>query len=207
MKIDFSFFKYLPAWLKTSLVLMVAVIGIVVFFVYARVTNTDETLCLSCHPVIYRQWKESKFHPQTVSCYECHSPHYGAFPEVGESLYHHYLSIVIPEKFHADHQTLNANCLRCHGDIPQLKEVKKTRIVKISHKKHFKGEKVKIDNCLDCHFSISHDKFSIETNRPKMHGCFTGDCHKAERKDDKCDLCHFVKLVETEKTLEKTTAR
>jgi hypothetical protein len=40
-----------------------------------------------------------------------------------------------------------------------------------------------------------------------MHGCFTGDCHKAERKDDKCDLCHFVKLVETEKTLEKTTAR
>ena len=51
MKIDLSFFKYLPTWLKTTMVLAVVFIGVVVFFVYARVTNTDETLCLSCHPV------------------------------------------------------------------------------------------------------------------------------------------------------------
>ena len=207
MKIDFSFFKYLPVWLKTSMVLAVVFIGVVVFFVYARVTNTDETLCLSCHPVIYRQWKESKFHPQKVGCYQCHSPHKGAFPEQGESLYHHYLNVVIPEKFSADHKAINKNCIRCHEDIPQLKEVKKTKIIKISHKKHFKGEKVKIDNCLVCHFSISHDKYSIETNRPRMQGCFAGECHQADRKDDKCELCHFVKLVETEKTLEKTNTK
>lgn len=207
MKIDFSFFKYLPVWLKTTMVLLVAFTGVVVFFFYARVTNTDETLCLSCHPVIYRQWKESKFHPQTVRCYECHSQHLGAFPAAGESLYHHYLNVVIPEKFSADRKGINKNCLRCHEDVPNLTEVKKTKIVKISHKKHFKGKKVKIDNCLVCHFSITHDKFSIETNRPRMQGCFTGDCHQADRKDDKCELCHFVKLVETEKTLEKASAR
>ncbi len=207
MKLDFSFFKYLPTWLKTTMVLLLAVIGIVVFFLYSRVTNTDETLCLSCHPVIYRQWHESKFHPQTVGCYQCHSPHYEAFPEPGESLYHHYLSIIIPEKFHADHQTLNANCLRCHEDIPRQKEVKKTRIIKISHQKHFKGEKVKIDDCLVCHLAIAHDKYSIETNRPRMQGCFAGNCHKEEKMNDKkCDLCHFIKLVDDQQ-LEQGTAR
>ncbi len=203
MKIDFSFIKHLPVWLKTILLLISAVLGLVIFFVYARVTNTDETLCLSCHPTIYRQWHESKFHPQSVSCYECHSPHLEAFPEKGESFYHHYLSIIIPEKFHADRDSINANCLRCHADIPKLEKVKKTRIVKISHKKHFKGEKVKIDNCVVCHYSISHDKFSIETNRPRMHGCFLGECHQAEKKEERCEICHFVKLVEKDKVLEK----
>ena len=207
MKLDFSFFKYLPIWLKTSLVLLVLVGSTVGFFYIARISNTDETLCQSCHPVIYRQWHESKFHPQKVTCYECHSQHRGPFPESDDSMINHYRSLIIPEKFKANKQRLNENCLQCHGDIPQLKEVKETKIVKISHKKHFKADKVKIDNCLVCHFSITHDKFSIETNRPRMHGCFAGDCHKADRKDDKCELCHFVKLVETEKTLEKTSAR
>ena len=203
MKIDLSFFKHLPIWLKTSLLLVSAVLGLIIFFFYARVTNTHETLCASCHPTIYRQWEESKFHPQTVSCYECHSPHYEAFPDAGEPLYHHYLSKVIPEKFYAGHTQLNENCLRCHADIPELKEVKKTRIVKISHKKHFKSEKVKIDNCVVCHVSIAHDKYSIETNRPRMQGCFLGECHVADKKEDRCELCHFVRLVEKEKVLEK----
>ncbi len=203
MKIDLSFVKNLPIWLKTSLLLVAAVLGVVIFFFYARVTNTDDTLCASCHPTIYRQWKESKFHPQTVSCYECHSPHYTAFPKVGESVYHHYLSIIIPEKFYAADSRINKNCLRCHADIPELKEVKKTRIIKISHKKHFKGEKVKIDNCIVCHISITHDKYSIETNRPRMQGCFLGECHVADKKEDRCELCHFIKLVEKGKVLEK----
>jgi len=205
MKLDLSFFKYLPVWLKTSLVLVAAVVGLVIFFVYARVTNTDDTLCASCHPVIYRQWAESKVHPQKVSCYECHSPHYEAFPEAGakESLYHHYLSKIIPEKFHSSRTHINENCLRCHSDIPQLQEVKKTRIIKISHKKHYKGEKVKIENCAVCHSSITHDKYSIETNRPRMQGCFLGECHVADKKEDRCELCHFVKLVEKERVLEK----
>ncbi|MBN2333097.1 MAG: hypothetical protein JXO49_03205 [Deltaproteobacteria bacterium] len=207
MKIDFSFFKFLPTWLKTSLVLAVLMVGVVVFFAISRVSNTHESLCQSCHPVIYRQWHEAKFHPQTVTCYECHSQHRGAFPAPDDTLFNHYRSLVIPEKFLASQQRIHDNCLRCHAEIPQLNEVKKTRIVKISHKKHFKGEKVKIDNCLACHVSVTHDKFSIETNRPRMHGCFTGECHLADRRDDKCELCHFVKLVDEQKDLEKADTK
>jgi hypothetical protein len=203
MKFDFSFIKDLPTWLKTSLVLVAVVAGVIVFFVYARVTNTDDTLCNSCHPVIYQQWHESRFHPQSVSCYECHAKHLEAFPEPGESVYHHYLSKVIPEKFHSADSYINDNCLRCHGDIPKSEEVKKTRIIKISHAKHFKGKKVKIDSCLVCHFTITHDKYSLPTNRPRMQGCFTGECHQAERNEKRCELCHFVKLVEKGEVLQK----
>jgi hypothetical protein len=198
MKIDVSFVKDLPVWLKTTLVVLILTVVTVGFFAVARISNTDAELCRSCHPVIHRQWAQSKVHPQTVTCYECHSRHRGAFPAADDTLFNHYRSLVIPEKFRADQERIVANCIRCHADIPeQLDKQKKTKIVKISHKKHFKGEKVKIDSCLTCHYSVTHDKYSVETNRPRMHGCFTGDCHVKDRRDERCDLCHYVKLTDS----------
>ena len=204
MKIDFNFIKDLPGWLKTSLVIGITISVLVGFFAFARYTDKDDALCRSCHPSIHEMWQTSKTHPSDkVTCYECHTKYIEAFPEAGESLYIHYRDKIIPENFNSGRKVLNGNCLRCHEDIPKFKEVKNTRIVKISHEKHYKSEKVKIDDCMVCHNSLAHDKYAIETNRPRMQGCFLGECHKADIKEDRCELCHFVKLVEEEKVLEK----
>jgi hypothetical protein len=204
MKIDLSFYNDLPVWLKTSLIIGILVATVVGFFAVARYTDKDDGLCQGCHPVIHQMWEESHSHPaDQVTCYECHTKHLAAFPEDDTNLIIHYRDKIIPIHFKSGPEVLNANCLRCHPEIPQLEEVKKTRIIKISHKKHFKGQKVKIDSCLVCHYAVAHDKYSIPTNRPRMQGCFAGDCHKAERNKDRCELCHFVKLVEKGEVLKK----
>jgi hypothetical protein len=206
MKIDFSFYKDLPVWLKSSLIIGVVVSVVVGFFAIARYTDKDDGLCQGCHPTVHALWQNSKTHPAAkVTCYECHTKEMGTFPDKDTNPIVHYRDKIIPIYFNSGRQMLNDNCLRCHADIPKLKEVKNTRIVKISHEKHYKSEKVKIDDCMVCHYAVAHDKFAIETNRPRMQGCFLGECHKADTKEDRCELCHFVKLVEKEKVLEKIT--
>ncbi len=204
MKIDLDFFNDLPVWLKTSLIIGVMVSVVVGFFAVARYTDKDDGLCQGCHPVIHQMWEESRSHPaDKVTCYECHTKHLKAFPEDDTNLIIHYRDKIIPIHFNSGPEVLNANCLRCHPEIPKLEEVKKTRIIKISHAKHFKGKKVKIDSCLVCHYPVAHDKYSLPTNRPRMQGCFAGKCHLAERKKERCELCHFVKLVEKGEVLKK----
>ena len=206
MKIDFSFYKDLPVWLKSSLIIGVVLFVIVGFFGIARYTDKDDGLCQGCHPTVHALWKSSKTHPaDKVTCYECHTKEMGTFPDKDTNLIVHYRDKIIPVHFNSGREMLNNNCLRCHADIPKLKEVKKTRIVKISHAKHYKAEKVKIDDCMVCHYAVAHDKYAIETNRPRMQGCFLGECHKEDTKKERCELCHFVKLVEKEKVLEKIT--
>ncbi len=204
MKIDLGFIKDLPVWLKTSLIIGVLLSVVVGFFAIARYTDKDDGLCRGCHPTIHGMWQISKTHPaDKVTCYECHTKILEAFPESGTNPIVHYRDKIIPIHFNSGRKVLNDNCLRCHADIPELKEVKNTRIVKISHAKHFKAEKVKIDDCMVCHSALAHDKYSVATNRPRMQGCFLGECHVADKKEDRCELCHFVKLVEKEKVLEK----
>ena len=171
MKIDFSFYKDLPVWLKTSLIIGVLLAVIVGFFSVARYTDKDDGLCRGCHPTIHGLWQASGSHPAAkVTCYECHTKKLGAFPEGGSNPLVHYRDMIIPVHFNSGREVLNANCLRCHPEIPQMKEVKNTRIVKISHAKHYKAEKVKIDDCLVCHEALAHDKYSLPTNRPADAG-------------------------------------
>ncbi|HDS16167.1 MAG TPA: hypothetical protein ENN66_06075 [Proteobacteria bacterium] len=204
MKIDFSFYSDQPVWLKTSLIIGIVVSVIVGFFAIARYTDKDDGLCRSCHPTIHELWHSSQSHPAAkVTCYECHTKPLGAFPESGSNPIVHYRDKIIPVHYNSGRSVLNENCLRCHSEIPKLQEVKSTRIVKISHAKHYKAEKVKIDDCMVCHYAVAHDKYAIATNRPRMQGCFLGECHQADTKADRCELCHFVKLVEKEKVLEK----
>ncbi len=204
MKIDFKFVSDLPVWLKTSIVIAIVLAILVVFFMFARYTDIDQGLCRPCHPTIHQMWESSNAHPAgKVSCHECHANHLDAFPEDDTNIFAHYRDKILPGHFYSSSKVINDNCIRCHADIPELKEVKNTRIVKISHAKHFKAEKVKIDDCLVCHQDLAHDRYSVATNRPRMQGCFLGECHVADKKEDRCELCHFVKLVDKEKVLEK----
>ena len=57
MKIDFSFYKDLPVWLKSSLIIGVVVFVLVGFFAVSRYTDINDGLCRGCHPTIHAMWE------------------------------------------------------------------------------------------------------------------------------------------------------
>ena len=173
--------------------------GVVVFFWFARYINTSPDQCATCHPQLTAMWKRSQGHPaDQATCYECHAPH----SEVPESLNvaGYVRDVLIPEKYLSSDERVQERCEGCHAEIRQA-ETEKGKIIKVNHKVHIVtatdelGKPLSME-CLDCHRNIAHDKAQVETNRPRMAGCFVGECHRKDRNKDNCRRCHYQQLIE-----------
>ena len=182
-----------------GLLAVLAVAGIGVFLAAARTINTTPAQCATCHPQVTALWQHSLGHPAAqVTCHECHAPHAG-LPDslnVGAQL----RDAVIPEKYRAWAERVEARCEGCHGTIRGMKEEEK-KLIRLNHELHLvtgkdpAGEPLAMA-CLDCHRTIAHELGSGATNRPKMSGCFAGTCHAEDRNDTNCRRCHYQQLAE-----------
>ncbi len=172
--------------------------GVGLFLAAARVINSTPGQCATCHPVLTAMWEESQGHPaDKVTCYQCHAQH-AKLPE-SLNVLAYVRDTAIPEKYASAKERVEARCEGCHADIRGA-EKEKDRIIRINHKVHLTGTDAQGRplnlSCMDCHRSIAHDKAEVPTNRPRMYGCFTGDCHRKDRNKDNCKRCHYQKLTE-----------
>jgi hypothetical protein len=184
-----------------GLAAVVLVAGVALFAWGARWVNTSPNQCATCHPELTAMWKRSQGHPSDkVTCHECHAEHQQA--PVGPNLAAYARDTFIPEKYLSTDKRLEARCETCHKDMRKT-DKEKRQIVKINHKVHLapltdtQGRVVTL-TCLSCHRNLAHDKAQIETNRPRMAGCFAGECHRKDRNKDNCLRCHYQQLVEPE---------
>ncbi|MBI2058712.1 MAG: hypothetical protein HYT87_02995 [Nitrospirae bacterium] len=141
--------------------------------------------CLSCHSTGETSFVggTSKVHPpySEVRCVECHAMHLPKFPWQMADADDHMV-------FASRTERLNDNCLRCHKDIPNKKELKyehNEKHIKMNHELHIKLEEMR---CPDCHYTITHDHEAEPTNRPKMTACMGNGCH--EQTKETCETCH-----------------
>lgn len=187
-----------------GLIAVLLAAGVSVFIAGARWVNTSPQQCQTCHPELTAMWSRSHGHPaDKVTCYQCHAQH---TPPAGPNLAAYARDAVIPEKYLAGADRVESRCKGCHLGMEKLDKEKRP-VIKLNHKIHLaplndgKGQMVKL-GCLSCHRDIAHDKSEIETNRPKMSGCFTGECHRKDRNKDNCLRCHYQKLVEAGQIVE-----
>ncbi len=169
------------------------------FLWVARTVNTAPSQCATCHPQLTAMWQRSGGHPaERVTCHECHAQH-AELPN-SPNLLGFVRDQLIPEKYLSSDERIEARCEGCHGDIRQA-ETEHKKVVRLNHRVHLvtgtdlQGAPLGL-GCLDCHRSIVHDKARLETNRPAMAGCFTGDCHRKDRNKDNCRRCHYQHLAE-----------
>lgn len=154
---------------------------------------TSHYNCLSCHSTGETRDMSvpSKVHPGfgKVSCVECHSQvHTPGFALASMKEHLPYLS-------RADR--LNDNCIRCHPDVADQKELdykKNEKNIIMNHELHVKFEEMR---CPDCHYTIAHDRDAEPTNRPKMAACMGSGCHV--RTKETCDTCHPEDSIEPPK--------
>lgn len=152
------------------------ILGSAGFVAIEQYTTTQRQFCMSCH---YKQaysefWKESKVHPESVKCPECHADK----------------KQIIPRYYSADDSMVTPNCIRCHENITKTNEqigFKTNPLnIKIPHMFHIEDVGA---ICTDCHANISHDKEEPQTNRPRMENCFK--CHEKEDSRESCLTCHY----------------
>ncbi len=172
---------------KKYFLLAVLLVGVVIFAIaILRYSLVSPDYCRRCHVQKYEMWRTSFGHPyKEATCTDCH--------DVGN---------ILSKKFTKDLEFINKRCIKCHEDMEKSKECKKIKIVKMNHQAHIKGKmegKPLEMKCVDCHRNITHDLRAYHTNRPTMVSCFTGECHKKEKSKDKCNYCHYIKLVEKAK--------
>ena len=166
--------------------------------------NTAPTECATCHPELTAMWKRSHGHPaDRVTCHECHAEHQKA--PVGPNLAAYARDRFIPEKYLSTDERLERRCESCHRDMRTADKEKK-QIIKLNHKVHLaplkdaQGKESRL-GCVACHRNVAHDKAEVETNRPRMAGCFMGECHRKDRNKDNCLRCHYQQLVEPEQKI------
>ncbi len=175
---------------------VLALAGLTAFVAGARWVNTSPSQCASCHPELTAMWKRSQAHPaDRVSCHGCHAQH-GELPE-SPNVLAYVRDTLIPEKYLAADERIEPLCEGCHEGI-RAAETERDKIIKLNHKVHLAppADGQAPLGCLDCHRNIAHDKAQVETNRPTMAGCFTGDCHRKDRNKDNCRRCHYQHLAE-----------
>ncbi len=177
---------------------VVVLVGLGLFVAGARWVNTSPNRCATCHPVLTELWRESQGHPaDRVTCYQCHARH-AELPESANA-FGYVRDRLIPEGYAAFEERVEARCEGCHTDI-RSKTEENRKLIRINHKVHLaktdpQGNPLDL-GCLDCHRSIAHDKAEVPTWRPRMYGCFTGDCHRKDRNKDNCRRCHYQHLAE-----------
>lgn len=181
-----------------GLIAVLVLAGAVGFFLAARHLNTTPDQCATCHPVLTAMWERSQGHPaDEVTCYECHAQH-AELPD-SPNLFGYVRDQIIPEKYLSADERVEARCQSCHEMRNAEKETEK--IIRVNHKVHLvtgldgQGRPLEM-KCLDCHRNIAHDTAAIETYRPRMVGCFVGDCHQKDRNKDNCRRCHYQHLAE-----------
>ncbi len=186
-----------------GLIAVLVLAGVVGFFLTARYLNTTPAQCATCHPVLTAMWERSQGHPaDRVTCYECHAQH--AELPGSPNMFGFVRDQIIPEKYLSTDERVEARCQGCHEMRAAETEVKK--IIRVNHKVHLvtgvdlQGQPLEM-GCLDCHRNIAHDKAQIETYRPRMAGCFLGDCHRKDRNKDNCRRCHYQHLTEPDQPL------
>jgi len=173
--------------------------GVALFVLGARWVNTSPQQCATCHPELTAMWQRSQGHPEEkATCHDCHSEH--AQAPVRPNLAAYARDELIPEKYLSTDARLQSRCEGCHKDMRQADKEKK-QLIRLNHKVHLapildpQGRQIQL-GCLSCHRTIAHDKALVETNRPRMTGCFAGSCHQKDRNKDNCRRCHYQQLVE-----------
>ena len=160
-------------------VFILSIFGIIPLLAIVRYSTTNASYCKTCHVVEFEQWHSSQGHsPEDASCTECH-----ALPQR-----------MVAERYSADRDIVNQNCIDCHVDVSTLEqEDLRKHIIKISHQVHV--EELEI-TCLNCHNNLIHDKNTSATNRVGKRSCY--ECHSDEIEGDSneenCLKCHYVIL-------------
>jgi hypothetical protein len=152
--------------------------GAVLLVSYIRFTSTDSRYCWTCHDDIWDLWQKSGTHPpEPASCTDCHEDPARA-ARTG----------VVAKSA----RNLNANCLECHADQPEVTTVKR-ELIKLSHKVHVTDEGCR---CTDCHRTVAHDRNPAPTNRPTKWSCYVCKVHEkeidGEVNEKNCMRCHFI---------------
>jgi len=161
------------------LVFILSIFVVIPLLAIVRYSTVNPNHCKTCHQVEFEQWRLSQGHsPQDASCTDCH-----VIPQR-----------IVAEKYSADRDIVNQNCVVCHLDVNTMEqEDLKKHIIKISHQVHV--EELEIA-CLNCHNNLIHDKNSITTNRVSKRSCY--ECHSDEIEGDSneenCLRCHYVVL-------------
>ncbi|HSV16729.1 MAG TPA: cytochrome c nitrite reductase small subunit [Tepidisphaeraceae bacterium] len=134
-------------------------VGVSTFtFHYARgasYLSNDPKACVNCHIMNdqYDGWLQSPHHAVAV-CNDCHVPHdfVGKWIAKAANGYHHSKAFTL-QNFHEpimitphNADTLQANCLRCHGDLV-------SEIVHGSRETHVGDGTIK---CVQCHRRVGH---------------------------------------------------
>lgn len=187
-----------------GLIAVLLAAGLGAFVAGARWVNTTPNQCATCHPELTAMWSRSQGHPAAkVTCHECHAEHSQA--PAGPNLVAYARDAAIPEKYLSTDVRVEGRCQGCHPNMAAVDKEKRP-VIKLNHKVHLapltdaKGKTVKL-GCLSCHRNLAHDKARLETNRPRMTGCFAGECHRKDRNKDSCLRCHYQRLLEPGQTL------
>ncbi|MCL5773273.1 MAG: hypothetical protein M1536_02700 [Firmicutes bacterium] len=151
---------------------MMAIFAVVFFAQLEHYTTSRPEFCLKCHSrqghILFDRL--SSVHPK-IECNQCHGKYGEVIPVSG---------------YRAEGDRINPNCVRCHQDIANGGEPKfkyNVMKIKIPHKFHIQDVGAK---CVDCHYSIMHDRVEPPTNRPHMEACYA-TCHQGE---EQCMKCH-----------------
>jgi len=160
--------------------LILFIFGVIPLLAIVGYSTTNPNHCKTCHLVEFEQWHSSQGHStEDASCTDCH-----ALPQR-----------MVAEKYSADRDIVNQNCIGCHLDVSTLEqEDLKKHIIKISHQVHV--EELEI-TCLDCHRNLIHHKDTSETNKVTKRSCY--ECHPDEidgpSNEENCLRCHYVILA------------
>ncbi len=173
-------------------------------FLYGTVLFTRENrdYCLECHrfsgPAL--MWEASERHAAGVTCKQCHGLLPGQKGRCGA--------------FSAHAETVNPNCMGCHGSVLQGRPIDKVVTVRIPAAPGSRSEprvyrwkleqlmfdwhlKKRICLCTDCHRNVSHEQQSKEFGHgPKMAYCQA--CHYHAVKDDYVQVTPLPMLEVTE---------
>jgi hypothetical protein len=168
--------------------LMAAVLGANILYGTVLITRENRSYCLACHSVSgpALMWEASERHEDGISCGQCHGMLPGQRGRCGA--------------FSAHAETVNPNCMGCHGSVVEGRPLDKVvevrlqadpasgadpRVYRWPLEQLMYGWHLKKGICLctDCHRNVSHERESEAFGHsPKMAYCKA--CHYHAVKDD-----------------------
>lgn len=123
--------------------------------------SNDPAVCVNCHVMreAYDGWRHGSHHAVAV-CNDCHLPHDNALHKLfvkASNGYHHgkaFTTGAFPDPIRirpANAKVLEANCLRCHGEISA--ELTAHGTLGVPTDPHQKAD---LYGCVRCHYEVGH---------------------------------------------------
>lgn len=176
-----------PRKRKIALLVGVGVLAVVLVVLLVATSTGQPIVCGRCHEMgeAFASWEHSVH--KDVDCEDCHIS-----PGIRAMVAAKFSSEEVVEQ-HASRpgdssviavNVPDANCAKCHGDVPDDLESKTARI---THARHVDRG---ID-CVFCHQGAGHEP-SREALSPEMSVC--NECHNGTQAPNRCGLCHVKEV-------------